>query len=259
MADVIAFVFVFFFLAFLFPESSPSRRCQRYLIVYSDSGNRQEDLKETQNKVSRVEQRNLSIWSVSGPQNIVGVIAARFVFPLVVPEPQTLLPPLGAFLAQFVLLALLADLGLYWGHRIQHQNEWLWKHCHSVHHRLRTPSSWSTAYIEGRDSALQATLPLLLSGLIVRPHPITYSLYVAFHLGNNAWNHSGIDATWLNILSLKFLPFRCANTLHDAHHRFSGYGKGAKNFGEMFWLWDWVFGTLSNTSNLARHQKIDKE
>ena len=126
----------------------------------------------------------------------------------------------------------------------------------SVHHRLRTPTSWSTAYIESRDSFLQAAIPILAAGLLVRPHPITFCLYVAFHLGNNAWNHSGLDGLWVNILSLKILPMRCSNTLHDAHHRFSGYGSGAKNFGEMSWLWDWVFGTLSKTSSLAKHQKV---
>jgi sterol desaturase/sphingolipid hydroxylase (fatty acid hydroxylase superfamily) len=87
-----------------------------------------------------------------------------------------------------------------------------------------------------------------------RPHPITYTLYVCFHLSNNAWTHSGLDSWWINLVSLKFLPLRCSNTLHDAHHRFSGLHTG-KNYAEMFWLWDWAFGTLTKTENLARHQK----
>jgi sterol desaturase/sphingolipid hydroxylase (fatty acid hydroxylase superfamily) len=115
--------------------------------------------------------------------------------------------------------------------------------------------SVSTAYIEDRDAAIQSVLPLLLSALIVRPHPITFAAYLFFHLSNNAWNHSGLDSLFVRVLSLKFLPLRCANTLHDAHHRFSGFKTG-KNYGEMFWLWDWVFGTLTRTESLSRGQTV---
>merc|ERR1711991_97016 len=229
--------------------------CRPYLIVYSDDGQRAADVAKTQAKVSWGEQVRLSLWTVGGPLNLLGAAVVRYVFPVFIPEPTTLLPSLGAFLAQFFLLALLADPGLYWGHRIQHESEYLWKHCHSVHHTLRTPTSFSTAYIEGRDAALQSVVPLFLAGVLVRPHPVTYSLYLAFHVGNNAWNHSGIDGPWINAPSLKFLPLRCANTLHDAHHRFSGFKTG-KNYGEMFWLWDWVFGTLTKTESLCRHEKV---
>ena len=55
-------------------------------------------------------------------------------------------------------------------------------------------------------------------------------------------------------MSLKFLPLRCGNAHHDAHHRFSGFGKAAKNYGEMVWLWDWLFGSLGGASKLAKHQ-----
>ena len=190
---------------------------------------------------------------ISGPSNLIGVALLRYVFPVVMPH-STTIPSLMSFLIQFFLLALLADLGLYWGHRIQHENEYLWS-WHSFHHRLRTPTSMSTAYIDDRDAMLQSVLPLLISALVVRPHPITYSCYIFFHLSNNAWNHSGLDGTLIRLLSLKFLPLRCANTLHDAHHRFSGFKTG-KNYGEMFWLWDYVFGTLTKTENLSKLQKI---
>ena len=39
---------------------------------------------------------------------------------------------------------------------------------------------------------------------------------------------------------------------HDYHHRFSNYGRNAKNYGEGFWFWDWAFGTLSDPRKLAK-------
>ena len=103
---------------------------QSSLIVYSDEGNRLQDVAKTQSVVSAEEQRNTTLWTVAGPTNILSAIAVRYIFPLVVPEPTTLLPSLVQFLCHFVLLALIADFGLYWGHRIQHENAWLWEHCH---------------------------------------------------------------------------------------------------------------------------------
>lgn len=221
-------------------------------IVYTEGGDRANDVAATHAVVPWWKQTRNSLWHVCGPSNLVGVVVLRFLGPWAMPHAQQT-PHVLAFMAQFLLLALFADLFLYWGHRIQHENQWLWSRCHSFHHRLRTPTSMSTAFIDDRDALLQSVIPLLLSPLIVQPHPITYSLYVAFHLSNNAWNHSGLDSWLIDLMSLKFLPLRCRNTLHDAHHRFSGFQTG-KNYGEMFWLWDWVFGTLTKTESIARHQ-----
>lgn len=85
-------------------------------------------------------------------------------------------------------------------------------------------------------------------GIIVSPgpgvHPITYWLYILFHISNNVQNHSGINNFWFDLITLKVLPGRSANSHHDMHHRFGNYGRGAKNYAEMFWIWDWSFGTL---------------
>ena len=48
--------------------------------------------------------------------------------------------PYAQYIVQFILLALIADFGLYWGHRIQHESSWLWKNCHYRHHQLDTPT-----------------------------------------------------------------------------------------------------------------------
>ena len=47
----------------------------------------------------------------------------------------------------------------------------------------------------------------------------------------------------INIITLKFLPFRASVKHHDEHHKYSGYFGHAKNYGECFIFWDLMFGT----------------
>jgi sterol desaturase/sphingolipid hydroxylase (fatty acid hydroxylase superfamily) len=137
------------------------------LVVYSESGDRVKEIAETQARVSFWRQIKSSLWHVAGPMNIIGGLVLSVFLSWWAPHTEQV-PHWAAFLTQFILLALVADFGLYWGHRIQHENEWLWKNCHSVHHRLRTPTAFSAAYIEDRDAALQSLFPLLLSAVVVR-------------------------------------------------------------------------------------------
>ena len=88
--------------------------------------------------------------------------------------------------------------------------------------------------------------------LLIRPHPVTYWVFTMLRIAENVVNHSGLDCTLLNVVTLKCLPLRAAVAHHDAHHRFSNYSRNAKNYGEAFWVWDWLFGTLSDTHKLRK-------
>lgn len=240
-----------FFLEWLITQSW----MQKHLITYSNKETRAGELEKTRKVVSFREQLLDTLWNVGGPLNIIGVTVLRFSLEYLHGGlPTAPLPTLVSFLVDFILLAFIADFFLYWGHRIQHEIPYLWDHCHSVHHRLRTPSSASTAYIEPRDAILQSALPLVLAAFIIVPHPITHISYLYFHLCNNALNHSGIHHWFFNILTLKFLPLRCDNRLHDAHHRYSGAGAG-KNYAEFTWIWDWMFGTYSQTAEIMTRKR----
>jgi len=41
-----------------------------------------------------------------------------------------LLPPTTTCLRDFVAMYVIGDLGLYLGHRLLHENDWLWRNCH---------------------------------------------------------------------------------------------------------------------------------
>lgn len=233
---------------------------QQYLIVYGDSESREENRRKTHEKVPWRTQLFGTMATVMGPANIVMTVLNRCSLGNLYGVPEDPLPAISAFAFDFVMMSLVGDFFLYWGHRVQHEVKFLWDNFHSYHHSVGTPSPISVAYINQVDATLQAAIPLFMCALIVGPHPVTYLLYAMFHLSNNVVNHSGMHAPLLNLITLKFLPFRVDNRHHDSHHRFSNYWNGtgskAKNHGEMYWIWDWAFGTLSDTKKLARHQKI---
>lgn len=218
-------------------------------ISYSKDKPRSVALKVTQSKVSFAVQLRYCFWTMVGPSQlfngVVSAVISNYVFPFD-ENKDPIVPTLAHFLFQLTTLLLVGDFGLYWGHRIQHQIPYLWKNFHSLHHTIDTPSCVSTLYINEIDAFLQAVLPILVSSLVVRPHPITYYVYIALRLCDNAVNHSGLKPNILvDIFTLKFLPFRASVGHHDSHHKYSGYTGPAKNYAEFFWIWDYMFGTLS--------------
>ena len=182
-------------------------------------------------------------WVMAGPPAIGNALISAFLMPAVAgaaPWPSSV----ARFAAHLVLLELVGDYGLYWGHRIQHMVPYLWKHCHSLHHRISTPTPASTVFIDSTDATLQGGLPLILAAAVVRPHWLTFCAYVAVRIAENVCNHSGLDGAVVDVVTLRFLPGRARIKHHDHHHQYSNRGSG-RNFGEMFWLWDWAHGTLA--------------
>jgi sterol desaturase/sphingolipid hydroxylase (fatty acid hydroxylase superfamily) len=66
-----------------------------------------------------------------------GALLSYFLLPYIIARPESTFPALRAFLLQLLALELLGDLFLYLGHRIQHENQYLWENFHSVHHQVR--------------------------------------------------------------------------------------------------------------------------
>eukprot|EP00300_Choanocystis_sp_HF-7_P016873 c1955_g1_i2.p1 GENE.c1955_g1_i2~~c1955_g1_i2.p1 ORF type:complete len:282 (+),score=53.50 c1955_g1_i2:3-848(+) len=178
-----------------------------------------------------------------GPVNALSVLWNIFVFGNFIGHGPDI--TWFSFIRDFLLLNIIGDFGLYWGHRIQHEVPYLWKNIHTFHHSIHTPSPVTTLYIHPLDAFLQGSLPFIVAAIVVQPNPFVFSSYIAFRVMENVLNHSGADSLWLNVLCLKVLPLRCRVSHHDHHHKYSSYGSGAKNYGEQFWVWDWMFGTLA--------------
>lgn len=239
----------------LFEWLSAQPWMQKYMITYSHNETRQGQLQKQHAKVPWLVQFKDTLSKVGGPVNIVGCAFWRYSLEYAHGGlPTSPLPTLVGFCVDFYLMAMIEDFFLFFFHRLQHRVEWLWKF-HEYHHRVSTTSASSTAYIDDRDALLQSALPLVLTSFLLRPHPVTHLIYIFHRLQNNVLNHAGIHCWWLNILTLKFLPLRCDHRQHDAHHRFSGFGEGAKSFSEWSWFWDWLFGTLSQTGEVMSSRK----
>lgn len=228
----------------LLPKFAPAS----WSLTYGRDKTRAACLAATQERVSWSKQLGYCFWTMIGPtaliNGLISAVLSNYLMPFKLED--GLVPAFPVLALQVFVLLVVGDFGLYWGHRIQHTVPFLWERCHSLHHQLDTPSPVSTLYIDEFDAFLQAALPILVSAVVVRPHPVAYYVYIALRLSDNAVNHSGLKPNMLlDIFTLKFLPFRAAVGHHDAHHKYSGYTGNAKNYAEYFWIWDYMFGTLS--------------
>jgi sterol desaturase/sphingolipid hydroxylase (fatty acid hydroxylase superfamily) len=142
--------------------------------------------------------------------------------------------PIGLPLAVQVALGLLGkDLFVYGAHRVLHR--FLWR-VHAIHHsapRLYWLNAWRAHPLEGLLTATFAVVPLALLGA-----PPVVALYVwAFTAVFGLVQHSNIE---LRGGPLNWV-FATAE-LHRWHH--SRDPKEAdRNFGQIFILWDALFGT----------------
>lgn len=181
-----------------------------------------------------------------GPGAVLNSVLSALLMPYLIATPVTEMSPvpsLRVFCLQFLSCYVLGDLGLYLGHRVQHENEFLWRKFHSVHHRLKTPTAVSTIYIDPVDMLLQASLPMLLATVATQAHPLVFLAYSFARVAENTFNHTGLDSPWVRLVTLKFMPLRASVRHHDEHHRYSGYSGNAKNYGEGLWIWDSLLGT----------------
>lgn len=236
---------LWFFSCVIFLESSlATGYLDGSMITYSRNKSRKDCIAATRNRIGGFTQLKSCIWNMLGPQALFSALINIYLMDYIAPVSADSTPPpslhIGAI--QVVALLVIGDFFLYWGHRVQHMSEFLWKSCHSFHHQLDSPTPVSTAYIDKIDATLQGGFPFILSAAIIRPHPFVMYAFMMLRVADNAINHSGVESTILNLLFLKYLPFRGSVSHHDGHHRFSNHTKNAKNFGEYFIIWDLIFG-----------------
>jgi sterol desaturase/sphingolipid hydroxylase (fatty acid hydroxylase superfamily) len=210
-------------------------------IVYNSSKTRSYLLTQTQERVPLSIQLRSSVYNTCGLPAILNAIGSAIFLPMLIKIKSEY--NFIDFLKEFMIMQLIGDLFLYWGHRIQHENAYFWKHFHSIHHQIDTPKAYSVAYIHPVDAFLQGALPILLAGICAQCHPFCFCFYVFTRVAENTINHCGYDHWLINVIFLKILPFRASIRHHDEHHKFSKSG-GGKNFGENYVIWDWIFKTL---------------
>lgn len=137
--------------------------------------------------------------------------------------------------AQLLLSFFVHDLYIYWFHRWQHTNRYLWR-IHEAHHSTREVDWLSGSRSHSLEILINQTIefaPLVLLGCA--PETIAYKSAIDAVWG--MYIHANIDVRsgWLQYLINGPEMHRWHHAVdEDAHNR---------NFGTKLAVWDWIFGT----------------
>lgn len=145
------------------------------------------------------------------------------------------LPPWWQIVGLVLLFIYFDDFAYYWMHRAMHRG-WLFRHIHSVHHRIHTPWAITGHYMHPVEYVLTGTLMLVLP-LALGVHLAVIWIWVVWRQWEAAEGHCGYDFRWS---PSHLLPGNDGATFHDVHH-----AKVKGNYaGFLAWV-DGVFGTYS--------------
>lgn len=140
------------------------------------------------------------------------------------------------FLIKIAIAHLLSDFCLYWIHRAMHKNQTLWK-THQFHHSAES-LYWLSGFRTSFTHVFIYAFPQVLVGFYLF-HFTPLELGLGFSVGalSNLFTHSNINIPkWLPLHWLVVTP-----DFHHPHH--SQMGTQNKNFGNVFSIWDRLFGT----------------
>lgn len=129
------------------------------------------------------------------------------------------LPIWYVILAQLVFFILLDDFLYYCMHRYMHENKWLLRNIHGVHHLIHNTCGINGNYMHWVEFTLTAALTLV-GPLLIGAHIYVIWLWVIIRQIEGADGHIGYDIPW-NPMHL--LPVYEGPVYHDFHHaKFKG-------------------------------------
>lgn len=146
-------------------------------------------------------------------------------------------------LALFLVYYLVYDLVYYWMHRAQHAIPWWWA-LHSMHHSQRQMSCWTNDRSHYLDGMLQSVI-LACVGLLMGVEPSQFALLVLLSELVQNFSHANVRLRlgWLGRLGEQYLV---GPRFHRLHHMLRDPEQPSLhncNFGQVFSIWDRLFGT----------------
>lgn len=160
------------------------------------------------------------------------------------------LPAAGGLLLYTLLVVLVVDFAGWAGHRIMHCVPVLWEF-HKLHHSAEVLTPITYYRIHPVEEVVAAAVSVLISGsfsgalaylLFEQPSLLTIfgvNIVVApFQLVGNL-RHSHIWLSWGPVISRILI----SPAQHQIHHSADPKHRG-RNYGSIFAIWDWMFGTL---------------
>lgn len=135
---------------------------------------------------------------------------------------------------QLVFFTITHDIYIYWMHRWQHSNKWLWR-IHEAHHSPKKVDWLSGSRSHALEILINQTiefLPIILLGSPVEV--IAYKGVISAIWG--MYIHSNINVKTGNLQKIINGP-----EMHRWHHS-TGKGRN-RNFATKLAIWDWIWGT----------------
>jgi sterol desaturase/sphingolipid hydroxylase (fatty acid hydroxylase superfamily) len=192
------------------------------------------------------------------------ILSVQFIMGAAAPQWQDSLAGLP-FWAGFALFIIFDDLTQYWWHRASHSFPWLYN-LHRAHHNAKY---MSVRLVYRNNFFYYAMMPSiwLSATLVYLGLGWVYAVFIVIKLAiitgahsDVAWDKPLYKIKWLS--PIMWVVERTISTpaTHHAHHgRHSSDGvthyKG--NFGNMFFLWDVIFGTAKITRNYPEEFGIE--
>jgi sterol desaturase/sphingolipid hydroxylase (fatty acid hydroxylase superfamily) len=146
---------------------------------------------------------------------------------------------------------IITDFFYYWMHRSLHENKWLYRQIHKLHHRSKAPTAINSSTMSVSETFLTFLITdLFVPCLLVNiwPFDLTeFAMYAAWICAIEVYGHSGqilgMDeaSVWRFGMSglLSTFGIRLATRDHELHH-----WNNTCNYSKRTQVWDKVFGTF---------------
>lgn len=175
-------------------------------------------------------------------------VASAFGLRALLPELPQIWPTEAPLWAQVLLAGAIMDLGLYSMHRASHVSGFLWR-LHAIHHMPERLYSLNG----GRRHPLSALVlagPGLIALLALGATPIAVGAWLSIMSIHLAFQHANLD--------YRLGPFRHllgVAEMHRWHHK-REFEDAQVNFGEVFLIWDFLFGTHHDAPRSPRQGEV---
>ncbi|KAG9312884.1 fatty acid hydroxylase superfamily-domain-containing protein [Chiua virens] len=153
--------------------------------------------------------------------------------------------------AQLLFSLFIVDTWQYFLHRWMHQNKFLYKHFHSVHHRLYVPYAFGALYNHPLEGFLLDSVGAVVAETVANLSVRQTIFLFAFSTMKTVDDHCGYR--------FSFDPFQMLSDnnadYHDIHHQAIGI---KSNFSQPFFVhWDVLLGTRMTRKDIEeRKQKL---
>ena len=150
-----------------------------------------------------------------------------------------------------LIVAMAADFCKYWAHRLHHESAILWPF-HAVHHSADVLTPMTLNRVHPVETLMRNGFISVLVGVVQALAVFTFvgeislltigganALYVVFNAAGANLRHSHIWLSYGRVMEHVFI----SPAQHQVHHSID-VSHHNKNYGSMFAIWDWMFGTL---------------